>query len=162
MTQYLTADGRVIQMGMTRLDFWPEFMAEIGRAELAKDHRFTAATIYDNRAAAIAILNEILASRPRAEWFEVLGQLGRGWEIVQKASEVREDPAVVANGYVALVEGPGEAPPTPIIRNPVQFADTDLTIRCAPKLGADTDEILAELGLDWDEIVDLKVAGAVL
>jgi crotonobetainyl-CoA:carnitine CoA-transferase CaiB-like acyl-CoA transferase len=32
----------------------------------------------------------------------------------------------------------------------------------APEAGEHTDQILTELGLDWDRIVELKLAGAVL
>ncbi|CAB4907481.1 unannotated protein [freshwater metagenome] len=32
----------------------------------------------------------------------------------------------------------------------------------APETGEHTDEILTEIGLDWERIVELKVAGAVL
>ena len=35
-------------------------------------------------------------------------------------------------------------------------------LRPAPEHGAHTEEVLLELGLDWDEIIRLKTAGAVL
>jgi crotonobetainyl-CoA:carnitine CoA-transferase CaiB-like acyl-CoA transferase len=46
--------------------------------------------------------------------------------------------------------------------NPVQFDESPTRLVRAPDAGEHTDKILAELGLDWDRIVELKLAGAVL
>jgi len=43
----------------------------------------------------------------------------------------------------------------------VQFDEHPATLRRAPEHGEHTDEILLELGLDWEQIVELKVADVV-
>ena len=45
---------------------------------------------------------------------------------------------------------------------PVQIDEAAPPLRPAPEHGAHTEEVLLELGLDWDEIIRLKTAGAVL
>ena len=45
--------------------------------------------------------------------------------------------------------------------NPVQFDVTAPSTGGAPGFAEQTDEILLELGLDWDRIIELKTAGAV-
>ena len=45
--------------------------------------------------------------------------------------------------------------------NPVQFDVSAPQTGPAPEFAEQTDEILLELGLDWDRIIELKTAGAV-
>lgn len=161
VNQYRTADNRVIQLAFTQPSYWPTLMTLFGRPDLASDQRYsTAQALYENRVDAIAALDAEFAKRTCAEWEGVLAKLDRGWEVVRKAVDVCDDPQVEANGYVAYLERSGES--VPIVRNPVQFDETLPEFRRAPDAGEQTDDILAELGLDWDAIIDLKVAGAVL
>ncbi len=53
------------------------------------------------------------------------------------------------------------ARPTPLVSAPVQYDGTAAPIRRAPEFNEHGDKILADLGLDWDTIVDLKVRGVV-
>ena len=72
-----------------------------------------------------------------------------------------DDPQVIANGYVLEVRrDDGET--FPLVANPVQFDETPPTLVAAPEHGQHTEEILLELGLDWDQIIAHKEAGAIL
>jgi crotonobetainyl-CoA:carnitine CoA-transferase CaiB-like acyl-CoA transferase len=44
----------------------------------------------------------------------------------------------------------------------VQFDEQPAALRACPELGEHTDEVLASLGYSWDEIVALKMSGAIL
>ena len=52
--------------------------------------------------------------------------------------------------------------PFRLVAVPVQYDEEPATPRRAPEFNEHGDEILAELGLDWDAIVDLKVRGVVV
>jgi crotonobetainyl-CoA:carnitine CoA-transferase CaiB-like acyl-CoA transferase len=77
--------------------------------------------------------------------------------------ELYEDPQAVANGYVVQIDsGDGDGSTFPVIANPVQFDETPPSLRGAPEHGQHTEEILLELGLDWDAIIAHKESGAVI
>jgi len=48
------------------------------------------------------------------------------------------------------------------VANPVQFDESPASLVRAPEVGEHTEQILQELGLDWDRILELKSSGAVL
>jgi crotonobetainyl-CoA:carnitine CoA-transferase CaiB-like acyl-CoA transferase len=48
-----------------------------------------------------------------------------------------------------------------LVANPVQFDVNAPQSGPAPGFAEQTDEILLELGFDWDRIIELKTAGAV-
>ena len=77
------------------------------------------------------------------------------------ASELVDDPMVVANGYLARVDR-DDGKSYDLVANPVQMDETADELRPAPEHGQHTEEILLELGLDWDAIIAYKEAGAIL
>ena len=80
---------------------------------------------------------------------------------MQTIDEVMADPQVHAGG--GFVDVPDGDTTTKLPASPVDFGGTPWAPRAmAPGHGQHTDEILAELGYDWDRVVALKVAGAVL
>ena len=82
------------------------------------------------------------------------------WAPVQQANELVNDPQVIANGYVPRVVRE-DGVEFDLVANPVQFDVAAPHTGPAPGFAEQTDEILLELGLDWDRIIELKTAGAV-
>jgi crotonobetainyl-CoA:carnitine CoA-transferase CaiB-like acyl-CoA transferase len=82
------------------------------------------------------------------------------WALVQNTFEVGMDPALRENGFIAQVTD-ADGVPRELVANPVQFDETPVTSRRAPQFAEHTDEILRELGKTDDELIDLKIAGAV-
>jgi len=74
---------------------------------------------------------------------------------VQDSRQAGDDPQIRANEYVV------RAGQLELVANPVQFDVAAPQLRAAPEFAAQTEEILLELGLDWDRIIALKSAGAI-
>jgi crotonobetainyl-CoA:carnitine CoA-transferase CaiB-like acyl-CoA transferase len=160
---YRTKDGRHIQLMFLQADrYWPDFCRLIGREDLLADPRFAdLRSRRDNAAACVEELDREFAKRSFAEWKELLRRLDAPWAPIQSVPELVGDPQVVANGYIGDVVVDGEtAYRLPAV--PVQFDGCPPELRRAPEHGEDTEAVLEELGLEWDEIMALKEAGVVL
>ena len=72
-----------------------------------------------------------------------------------------DDPQVLANNYVQDVVAT-DGSTFKLVAAPVEFNDTPSHLTRAPDLGEHTDDVLQEVGLDMEEIIDLKVKGAIL
>ncbi|MGF7235254.1 MAG: CaiB/BaiF CoA transferase family protein [Frankia sp.] len=154
---YRTADDRYLTLVMLQpAKFWGDVCRHIDRPELADDPRFaTAADIAANTAEAVTILREVLATRTLAEWTERFATLDGPWAPVQDSLQVGGDAQIRANEYLVQAGG------LELVASPVQFDVSSPELGPAPEFAAQTDEILMELGLDWERIIELKTAGAV-
>jgi crotonobetainyl-CoA:carnitine CoA-transferase CaiB-like acyl-CoA transferase len=154
---YVTADGRYLCLTMLQpAKFWADTCRHLDRPEMADDPRFaTAELIAANTGQAVKILREAIASRTLAEWTERFATLAGPWAPVQDTLQVGEDAQVRANEYLVRA---GELE---LVASPVQFDLSPPQLGPAPEFAAQTEEILMELGLDWERILALKAAGAV-
>jgi crotonobetainyl-CoA:carnitine CoA-transferase CaiB-like acyl-CoA transferase len=82
------------------------------------------------------------------------------WAVVQDTLEAGTDPQAVANGYVQECRT-AAGTPFRLAAAPVQYDDQPAVPRRAPEFNEHGDRILADLGLDWDAIADLKVRGII-
>lgn len=154
---YETADGRYLSFVMLQpAKFWADVCHHIDRPELADDPRFaTAEQIAANTVEGVKILREVIATRTLAEWAERFATLAGPWAPVQDSLQVGADAQIRANEYVTRV---GELE---LVASPVQFDVRGAELGPAPEFAAQTEEILTEVGLDWDRIIALKAAGAI-
>src|SRR6185503_20950345 len=97
---YRTPDGR--HLALTCLQaarYWPALCEVIDRPDLAADERFAdAAGLREHAQEATAVLAEVFAGRPAAEWRERLADFTGQWAMVQDTLEAAADPQTVANG----------------------------------------------------------------
>jgi crotonobetainyl-CoA:carnitine CoA-transferase CaiB-like acyl-CoA transferase len=163
VNRYLTSDGRLVQLMMLQaVRFWPELVTAIGHPELAADERFTTPVgMFEHRAEATRLLDEIFATRTLAEWKEALADTEGVWSVVQQPLDLYDDPQVIANGYLADVEAE-DGTVFQLPRNPIQFDEEPPAVTRAPGHGEHTDEVLRELGLDDEELIRLKIDDAIL
>lgn len=159
---YRTADGRWLELAMLQPGrYWAEFCELAGRADLVTDERFdTVDKLMANAAEAAEIVAQIIEQRPFAEWVDLLARGEGQWAAVQNSWEVGQDPALRANGLIAgVVDSDGVE--RELVANPVQFDETPVTTRRAPRFAEHTDEVLREFGLTDDELIQLKIDGAI-
>jgi crotonobetainyl-CoA:carnitine CoA-transferase CaiB-like acyl-CoA transferase len=159
---YTTKDGKYVSLCcLQAAKYWPEFCHVVERPELAADERFAdAASITQNVAAATELLRDLFTQYTADEWRERLAGFSGQWTMVQDTLEAAADPQTTANGYVQDCET-ADGTPFQLAAAPVQYGGEPAAPRRAPGFNEHGDTILADLGLDWDTVVDLKVRGVV-
>lgn len=159
---YATSDNRFIKLVMLHSDrYWPGFCDAIGREDLIDDPRFAdRAARAANRRACVEELSAEFAKRPLSQWVEILGRQRGQWTVVQAVSELNDDRQALDNGYLQAVDWGGGRSLT-LAPAPVQFNESSPQLKRAPELGEHTEEVLLELGYDWDRIGKLKESGAI-
>jgi crotonobetainyl-CoA:carnitine CoA-transferase CaiB-like acyl-CoA transferase len=159
---YRTLDGRYVSFVMLQaFAYWPDFCRHIERSELAGDPRFDSVeNLAKNALTAVEIIREAIASKTLTEWTQRFQTLRGQWAPVQNALEVAADPQVRAMGYIAPAET-ADGIPFELGSSPVQFDERPTPTARAPLFNEHGDEILQELGMDWNQILELRAAGAV-
>ena len=159
---YRTADDRWMVLAMLQPGrYWPEFCQRIDREDLISDERFaTVEALMANAASAAELVQEVLATRTLDEWTSRFAGMEGQWAIAQDPWEVGQDPAMRANGLIAGVID-SEGTRRELVANPVQFDEKPAQLTRAPQFAEHTDEILRGLGKSDDELINLKVSGAV-
>jgi crotonobetainyl-CoA:carnitine CoA-transferase CaiB-like acyl-CoA transferase len=159
---YRTRDGRFIQLSMLQpTRYWPEFCQLMGCGEFAEDPRFASLeALAENTDAAYQIVASAIGSRTFDDCARLLKQGSGPWAPVQNGWDVGNDEALIANGRIVdIVDAEGAS--QKLVANPVKFDEGQLTLRRAPQFAEHTDDVLRELGLDDDELIELKIAGAI-
>lgn len=160
---YKTEEGRWLLLMMLQPDrYWSDFCTAVERPDLAADERFASGVQrFHNREALIADLDAMFAARPLAHWRDRLDRQEGPWAPMQTALELHDDPQTIANGYVREVDG-GDKGRFALVASPVHFDQTSPALAASPEMGQNTEEVLLERGLDWNEITALKKARAIL
>jgi crotonobetainyl-CoA:carnitine CoA-transferase CaiB-like acyl-CoA transferase len=155
---YRTRDGFIFIM-CNKEKFWPVLCECIGRKDLSAraEYKDFAARLA-NRAKLTAELDEVLSARTTAEWIELFA--GR-----VPAAPVNDVKAALESSFAASGERIRSAQhPAGDIRllgSPIRCPGDETPCCTAPALGADTDDVLSDLGFAPAEIARLRKAGVV-
>ncbi len=159
---YKAGDERWFWLLLLQADrHWADLCRAIQRPDLMEDERFQ--NIEARRMNAPALVDEldtVFAAKALAEWAEIFAADNVWWAPVNQPHEVIDDPAVQAAGAFVDVRGPDGA--TRMVATPADFSGTPWQAQGPPpELGQHTEEVLLEMGYDWDRIIALKESGAI-
>ena len=144
---YATQDDYISAAVQTDRE-WAALTRALDRPDWLDDPRFaTPALRHRHINERLAITQELLRTRPAAEWLERLTAEGVPCAPVLTRGQMIGHPQVVANGIVVETDHPG-AGRLRQARAAARFSATPTSVhRGAPTLGEHTDEVMAELGL---------------
>ncbi len=155
---YRTRDGWLMVMAQNQ-KFWGLFCDLIERADLKTDTRFAGPDDrYENRDALTTALDAHLGTRDTAAWIGILG--GHvPCAPVHDVAEALDSPFFRDRDGVRNVPH-RDRPGFELVASPFRL-DEPLPSRPGPRLGEDTDDILAELGYGDAEVAALRESGVV-
>jgi crotonobetainyl-CoA:carnitine CoA-transferase CaiB-like acyl-CoA transferase len=156
---FQTADGWLFVMAQLP-KFWERLTDAIGAPDLSTDPRFeTVDARLANRALLTERLDAIFREDTTANWVARLGGLCPVAP-VHDLAQALDSAFIRGRGMVQTVPHPERAD-MQALASPILMNGARLPARHAPRLGADTDALLAEIGYDPPAVADLRARGVV-
>jgi crotonobetainyl-CoA:carnitine CoA-transferase CaiB-like acyl-CoA transferase len=159
---FATADHHVIVAVGNDAQF-ARFCEFGGSGELAQDPAYaTNAKRVGNRDALVPILEDMMRTKPRADWLAGLEGVGVPCGPINDLEQLFDDPQIQARERRIELPHP-LAGTVPQVANPIRYSDAELAYSHAgPTLGQHTDEVLGELlGMAEDDIASLRERGII-
>jgi formyl-CoA transferase len=155
-------DGKHVQLAAIEPKFWENFCRAIGRDDLKDQHDNTLPIeFFGNDANLVYLLRDVFLTKTAQEWVKIAVDFDVPLVPTNSRMEVLHDPHLLARDAIETMVHPavGEftMPGWPAMVQGQHYE----THRHAPALGEQTDEILAELGLDKKAQAELKAAGVI-
>ena len=155
---YRAADGAWILLVMPQPDpdYWPRFCAMIGRPEWARDPRYdTLAKRREHTVVLTAEIDRLFATHDLAHWAARLDEHGLIWAPVATLPDVIDDPQAREMGWFTTLSHPTFGT-FETLDTPFRIYGADVGARGpAPAAGEHTFEVLAELGIEGEELARL-------
>lgn len=157
---YRTKDGLYLAVLPYWDNHWHTFCTLSGNTELAEDPRFSSMALrLQNINDSYKATGEIIATKSRQAWLDLLGETNVPMMIVNTLDSLLTDPHLVATGFWQEAEHPTEGK-IRMSKPPMNFSKTPASIRTlAPRLGEHSVEVLREAGLNESVIDDMLANG---
>ena len=153
---YRTRDDRYLTIGAYEGHFWARLCRHFGREDYV-DQQFADGR---KREEILLFFRDRFREKTLAAWLAELGDLEVCVAPVSTLDEVYDDPQVRHRGMIVEMDGPSGKQRMPA--SPIRLSETPASLRTPPPaFGADTDAVLASLGLGPGEIERLRAAGVV-
>jgi len=158
---FACADGHVM-LAIGNDGQFANFCVAAGLHGLSSDARFsTNAARVRNRVELTALIQPAMKTRTIDEWCEAGRQQNFPCGPINTVDRVFSDPQVQARNMQIPLNSPDYGT-VQLVANPVKMSASATTAtQPPPALGADTDAVLAQLGLDAGMIADLRKKGVV-
>ncbi len=159
-----TADGAML-LAIGNNGQFTRFCEAAGHAEWAEDARFATNTLrVKHREVLIPLMQDVTRTRSTAAWIALLEDKAVPCGPINNIAQAFDDEQVKARGLAVTLPrdaGDGIASITGVA-SPLRLSATPPVLRHAPPaLGQHTDEVLAEWGVDAEQIAALRAAGVV-
>ncbi|GAC1527828.1 MAG: CaiB/BaiF CoA-transferase family protein [Marmoricola sp.] len=166
LNSYVAGDGKWMWlMGAESERHWPALMNAMDQPELRTDPRFDSPRQRRrNSAELVALLDKSFATRSRNEWARLFAEHEVWWAPVNSVDDLLVDPQVEAAGvFIGPQSPPAGAPAeerSAHLATPVDFGLAPQSMAAGPPaVGADTVQVLRDLGLGDEEIHALQLDG---
>lgn len=138
-----TAD-EPMTLGLGNDAIWKRFWEAVGRPEVARDEAFdTNAKRRAGRAQIVEQISQVLRTRPRAHWLELLGPARVPAGPIHRLDELAQDGALHESGFLYRAQGPdGDLPQVGL---GIRFDGRTEGTAVPPRLGEHTEQVLR----DW-------------
>jgi crotonobetainyl-CoA:carnitine CoA-transferase CaiB-like acyl-CoA transferase len=156
---YQTADGKYILFCCIEPKFWDNFCRASEREDLAARHDRSQAVDFGFGDEELRReLQKVFHTRSQQEWVAIAVDRDIPMGPALALNEVAADPHLQARGMILHEHHPllGDLL---TLATPVRVAGESFSVRSAPALGEQTDEILAALGYTDDDIARLRAEG---
>jgi crotonobetainyl-CoA:carnitine CoA-transferase CaiB-like acyl-CoA transferase len=155
-----TSDGWIVVAGAGSEEMWVRFCRALGLEALVEDPRFADnAARVRHRDDLSERISEVLRSRTSRQWLDVLDDAGVPAAEVEALDRVLDGGQTKALGALQTLEH-ASAGPYRVVGAPLRIDLEPLPYpRPASAFGADTREVLSEVGVSADEIDALVAAG---
>jgi crotonobetainyl-CoA:carnitine CoA-transferase CaiB-like acyl-CoA transferase len=159
---YRTGDGRFVMLGSLQADrYWPRFCEAIGRPELLDDERFVDADRRrENIEACVEEIDAAFAEHTLDDLATAFREVRLPFAVIRTPREAQQDPQARLNGFIQdLTLDTGLT--LPITVAPAIFDEEPPVPSPAPRHASSTAEVLAEVGYSEEQIMELRIGGAV-
>ena len=161
---YETSDNKFMLFCAIESKFWGNFCRAVGRDDLLSSNDESAPVDFGSGAGGDSlahVLQEIFHTRTQAQWTALALEADIALGPANQVADLRDDPHLKSRGIIHESVHPHAGPFTsvgwaaPVKGQPFAIEHP------APLLGEHTDEVLAELGLNQEQIARLHSAGIV-